>query len=153
MEKTPEPIKVFIGGAKLKNWLNYKNKDLISIDSDSIDHICSEFSIHELDRDECIQVLKEYKRILRKNRTIRLTVPDYFLMADRYTKSRMRIEDINKNLLPCKQVFDFISMQKLLTMCGFFSVKRLDIDKYPPLDDSRFYFNGENITLTIEAYG
>lgn len=153
MEKTTEPVKLFIGEQRVKNWLNCKNKDLISIDSDSIDHICSEFNLQELERDECLKVLKHYKRILKKNCTIRITVPDYFLVSDKYIKSKMRIEEVNKILHPSKQLFDFLSIQKLMTMAGFYAVKRLDIDRHPPMDDSKFYYNGENITLTIEAYG
>lgn len=171
------PLKLFIGGGKVnhgKEWIHidsvkyphirFNDPADLPFDSETIDYIYSPFVLNYYSEDVCLQILKEWKRVLKRGKNIRISVPDFFLISQKYIQSKMKIEDVSKLLVRrkmvgdkysySKQTLDFLSLQKLLLMAGFYSIKRIDIDKYPPSDDiSNYYFNGENISLTIEAYG
>lgn len=128
-------------------------KPKINLSDNSVKYIYSCHFLHKLTKEEIIQVLKECKRVLTPNEIIRISVPDYYLLADKYTKSKIKIEDINKVLDGSKIFLDFILIQKLLVQCGFYAVKRYDSEKFGLDDESTMTFNGEIISLNVEAYG
>ena len=139
-----------------KKFVQFENIYNLPFDDKSIEHIYSSYMVQSLSKDEILSFFTECKRVLKKGATIRISVPDFFLVSDKYIKSKMKIDDANFFLInDTKVLLDFLNLQKLLIQCGFYGVRRLDLDKYPPekKDSSCILFNGENITLSVEAYG
>jgi predicted SAM-dependent methyltransferase len=123
--------------------------------ANSVDYIYSCYFLHKRTKEDILKVLFEWKRVIRKGQLIRISVPDFFLLSDKYLKSKCKIEEVNRVLDGSKIHLDFVLMQKLLLQAGFYAVKRFDIDKYPPEveDESSYRINGEIISLNVEAYG
>jgi predicted SAM-dependent methyltransferase len=139
-----------------KKFVQFTNIFNLPFDSQSIDKIYSSYLVQSLTKEETLDFFKECKRVIKKGGTIVLSVPDYFLISDKYIKSKLKIDEANRFLMQdTKQLLDFVSLQKYLMMTGFYGIKRLDIEQTPPPkeDSSCVFYNGENISLTIEAYG
>lgn len=161
-------MKLHIGCGKVnfgKDWVHidqnkyshvsFRDPFNLPFDEQSVDRIYSSYFLHRLTEEESIKLLREFKRVIKKGETIRLSVPDFFLISDKYIKSKLKIEQVNRFFDGSKQYLDFIGIQKLLLLTGFYAVKRIDVYKTPPPEEdlSCVFVNGENISLTIEAYG
>ncbi|WP_278347789.1 class I SAM-dependent methyltransferase [Helicobacter pullorum] len=140
---------------------------------ESVDLIYSSHSFEYFDRFKAADVLKEWRRVLKKGGILRIAVPDFDKLIQVYKKSddlskilgplygRMEIDTANgKEYLYHKTVYNFQSLSKLLTDNGFDNVKKYDwrdtIHKnyddhsqayYPHMDKE----NGILISLNVEA--
>jgi len=129
--------------------------------------------IEYFDRIEVKSVLKEWRRVLKKNGILRLAMPDFEALIKVYKKYR----DINKIIGPLygrweiitkkvpkilyhRTAYDFASIKLILEETGFYNVKRYDWRKtiHKDYDDfSQAYIphmekeNGILISLNIEA--
>lgn len=141
---------------------------------DSVDLIYLSHVLEYFDRLEAIDVLTEYKRVLKKGGMLRLAVPDFESLMEVYQKTndlnkilgplygRMIIEEQDKKnqIIYHKTVYDFVSLRDLLELIGFIEIHRYDWRKtvHKDYDDhSQAYFphmdkeNGLLISLNIQA--
>lgn len=122
--------------------IDYKQdiRSLPMIKSDSVDLIYFCHGIEYFDRIEIVDVLKEWKRVLKKGGVLRLAMPDFEALVKVYIKYK----DLNKVLGPLfgrweinetskkaevlyhKTVYDFESVKKTLESSGFTLVRRYD---------------------------
>jgi len=138
----------------MKLQITQENLNKISDYADhSISYIYSCHVLQKFTKEELLDIFKELKRILSDGEIIRISVPDYYLLSDKYIKSKCRIEEINKILKDSKIFLDFVLLHKLLIQSGFYAVKRYDSQKLGAEDESTLVINGEIISLNIEAYG
>lgn len=128
-------------------------KPKLNLNDNSVSYIYSCHFLQKFTKEELIQLLKECKRVLQPGEVMRISVPDYYLLSDKYLKSKCKIDEINKVLEGSKIFFDFILMQKLLTQVGFYAVKRFNPEKFDLEDKSTLLVHGEIISLNVEAYG
>lgn len=103
---------------------------------DSVDLIYSSHVIEYFDREEVIDVLTEWKRVLKPNGTLRLAVPDFQSMVELYINANYPLEtflgpmygkmDMGDQKIYHKTVYDFMSLKSLLKKLGFKSIKKYD---------------------------
>lgn len=149
-------------------------RSLPMIKSNSVDLIYFCHGIEYFDRIEIVDVLREWKRILKKEGVLRLAMPDFEALVKVYRKYK----DLDKILGPLygrweikrkmgktevlyhKTVYDFKSVKELLESQGFIKVKKYDWRKtiHKDYDDfSQAYIphmdkeHGLLISLNIEA--
>jgi predicted SAM-dependent methyltransferase len=137
---------------------------------ESVDVIYASHVLEYFDREEAVDVLREWRRVLKKGATLRIAVPDFEVMARLYIK---RGYELRRFLGPIfgkikmaaktvyhKTIYDFEDMQSLLTGCEFHSVKRYDWreTEHGHIDDcSQAYLphmdkeNGTLISLNVEC--
>lgn len=128
-------------------------KPKLIFDDDSIDYIYSCHFLQKFTKEELLDIFVECKRVLRPGQIMRFSVPDYFLLSDKYLKSQCKIDEVNKILNESKIFFDFTLAQKLLTQAGFYAVKRFDAEKFNLDDNSTIMVHGGIVSLNVEAYG
>lgn len=114
-------------------------RTLPMIKSNSVELIYFCHGIEYFDKIEVKTVLKEWKRVLKKNGILRLAVPDFEALIKAYKKYK----DIDKIIGPLygrweisrngkievlyhKTVYDFESIKEVLEKAGFHKVKRYD---------------------------
>ncbi|MDO9580191.1 MAG: methyltransferase domain-containing protein [Bacteroidales bacterium] len=155
--------------------INYKSNidDLGMFENDSIELIYSSHSFEYFDRLEAVDVLKEWKRVLKSGGTLRLAVPDFDKLIQIYEKTnklekilgplygRMEIDTENgSKKLYHKTVYNFDSLRNVLEEGGFKDIQRYDWKKtiHKDYDDhSQAYFphmdkeNGILLSLNVEA--
>lgn len=156
--------------------IDYKHdiRSLPMIKSNSVDLIYFCHGIEYFDRIEIIEVLREWKKVLKKGGVLRLAMPDFEALVKVYRKYK----DLDKilgplygrweikgkggrtNILYHKTVYDFPSVKQLLKSQGFTNVKRYNWRKtiHKDYDDfSQAYIphmdkeHGLLISLNIEA--
>lgn len=174
-------MKLHIGCGK-KYIEGFKHMDVIN--HDHIDYVCDArklkmiadqsvseiYACHILEhvkRDEVLDVLKEWNRVLKKDGVIRIAVPNFEAVVDEY----MQVKQLNKfqGLLYGGQTydynfhhiaFDFDSLESFLLDAGFTQVERYDWRDFLPegYDDySRAYIphmdfeNGRLMSLNVIA--
>ena len=128
-------------------------KQKLDYADDSIDYIYSCHFLQKFTKAELGTIFKECKRVLRPGEIMRISVPDFYLLSDKYLKSQCRIDDINRILQDSKVFFDFIMLQKLMIQAGFYAVKRFDAERYNLDDNSVLELSGGIVSLNVEAYG
>ncbi|MFA6407406.1 MAG: methyltransferase domain-containing protein [Candidatus Paceibacterota bacterium] len=188
MNKTKAPLQLHLGCGKrdIPGFINvdlarfshihYRRPiDNLSIfKTGSVDLIYSSHSFEYFDRLEAINVLKEWRRTLKRNGILRLAVPDFEAMVRVYIKygknldhqgilgplfGRWQIPGTTK-IVYHKTTYDFKSLKKLLEENGFTKVKKYnwknrihkDHDDYsrayvPHMDEKK----GILISLNVEA--
>ena len=147
--------------------------DLSMFQDESVSLIYSSHSFEYFNRHKALGVLEEWNRVLKKNGTLRLAVPDFDSLLNIYNKTG-EIENIlgplygqmniqtpsGKETLYHKTVYNFESLSKLLIESGFNKIKRYDWQNtiHKDYDDySQAYFphmdkkNGILVSLNIEA--
>ncbi|WP_067616591.1 class I SAM-dependent methyltransferase [Dissulfuribacter thermophilus] len=174
-------MKLHIGCGK-KYLPGYKHLDII--DYDHVDYVCDAkrlkmiddetvseiYACHILEhfkRNEVLEVLKEWHRVLVPNGLIRISVPDFEAIVAEYLVNG----DLNRlqGLLFGGQTydynfhhvaFDFTSLKSLLNEAGFYEIKKYDWKNFLPegYDDySRAYLphmdfeNGRLMSLNLQA--
>ncbi|TDJ82192.1 methyltransferase domain-containing protein [Campylobacter volucris] len=144
-------------------------------EDESVDLIYSSHSFEYFDRFEVVEVLKEWRRVLKRGGegVLRLAVPDFDKLIEVYKQTnditkilgplygRMEIDtQVGKKYLYHKTVYDFQSLSSILIDNGFCDVKRYDWKNtiHKDYDDhSQAYYphmdkeNGILISLNIEA--
>jgi predicted SAM-dependent methyltransferase len=143
------------------------------INDQSIDLIYCSHALEYFDRQESIDVLSEWYRILLPGGILRIAVPDFEARIKVYSDTkdlnailgplygRMNGGDIESNSwIYHKTVYDEASLKKILTECGFVDPIRWDWRRteHSQVDDhSQAYFphmdkqNGLLVSLNIEA--
>jgi len=152
--------------------LDYSSiQDLRQFEDNTVDIIYASHVIEYFDRDEINHLLKEWKRILKPNCTLRLAVPNFEAMSYLYSTKRISLKDILGPLygkmkmgnmqIYHKTVYDFDEIKTILQKNGFKDVKRFDWRKteHSKHDDhSQAYIphmnkdNGTLISLNVEAF-
>jgi len=141
--------------------------DLSMFEDNSIDLIYCCHVLEHFRRNKVIPVLKEWRRVLKKEGILRISVPDFEILCQIY------LTTININLvigpIVGKQnylynfhynIFDFLSLKNALVKAGFVKMHRYnwretehaDVDDlsqayYPHMDKE----NGTLISLNVEA--
>lgn len=148
-------------------------RTLPMFDDDSIDLIYACHVVEYFDRVEVLDILREWRRVLRRGGTIRLAVPDFAALSEAY----QRWHDLSKIIGPLfghieietpegpqklfhRTTYDFNALQKTLESAGFRDVRRYDWREtiHKDHDDfSQAYLphmdkeNGLLISLNVEA--
>lgn len=146
-------------------------QDLSFLQDNYADLIYASHVIEYFDQIETVEVLKEWRRVLKPEGVLRLAVPDFEALIQVYQKykdlsliigplyGRMEVEG-QDGLIYHKTVYDFPSLKKILEVCGFSQIQRYDWRKtiHKDYDDySQAYIphmdkeNGILISLNIEA--
>ena len=118
-----------------------------------------------IERNDVVLFLCEVKRIIKPSGLIRISTLDFFRLHRLYP-NKAPLQTLEKYLYGKKRVngeeiinkmcYDFITIQKLLVMAGFYAVKRYDIFKtiHSNFKDSSFdLLANEEICLNVECYG
>jgi len=149
------------------------NVDNLSIiKNETVDEIYASHVLEYFDRDEVVEVLNEWRRVLVKNGILRIAVPDFEQLLKIYNQTS-RLSDIlgpmygkwelsASNHIYHKTVYDFKSICKLLEENSFKEIKKWDWKKVFAQNDnyddhSQAYFphmdkeNGILVSLNIEC--
>lgn len=153
------------------NYSHVKYNDIkkLNFDNDSVDLIYASHVIEYFDRNKVIDLLYEWKRVLKSGGILRLAVPDFESLILVYNKTN----DINKilgplygkmemgnNLIYHKTVYDFKSLKDILEQLGYSNIHLYDWQntEHSHYDDhSQAYIphmdkkNGLLISLNIEC--
>ena len=144
-------------------------KDVVNLPhgDNSCDVIYASHLLEYFDRVEVVEVLQEWKRVLKPSGVLRLAVPDFEKLCSLYTSGH----GIERVLGPLygkwgtppvyhKTTYDFASLSELLHGVGFQDIARYDWrdTEHSHIDDhSQAYFphmdkeNGMLISLNVEA--
>ena len=151
------------------NHLDYKDITKLPFNDNSVYLIYSSHVLEYFDRDEVLNVLTEWKRVLKPGGTLRIAVPDFELMCNLYTNGditldrilgpvfgKMKMSDHN---IYHKTTYDYKSLNKICDDLGFVDFKRYDWrdTEHSEFDDhSQAYIphmdkdNGTLISLNVE---
>ena len=138
-------------------------------ENDSIDYMYCSHALEYFNSLEAIDVLKEWRRVMKEGAVLRVCVPDF----DSLIKVYHMTKDIDKIIGPLygkmlandeiiyhRTVYNFEKISKLLSSCGFKQIKKYDWrntehSKYD--DHSQAYFphmdkkNGILVSLNVEC--
>jgi predicted SAM-dependent methyltransferase len=137
-----------------------------------VDYIYCSHALEYKDFDEAREVLKEWRRVLKKDGLLRIAVPDFDQLIWLYNKKNCELDFIigplygkmeinNQTKLYHKTIYNFKKIKILLESSGFKNVKRYDWKEteHSHIDDhSQAYFphmdkeNGKLISLNVESY-
>ena len=135
--------------------INYKRnvKNLSCFKSNSVDLIYACQVLEYFDVDEIHVVLKEWRRVLKKNGTLRLSVPNFEKINLLYQNKKLKLEKIigtiygkwpiNKKHIYHKIIFDFDYLKKILVKNKFKKIRYWDwrLTEHSKVDDySQAYF-------------
>lgn len=142
----------------------------LEFEDNTVDLIYSSHVIEYFNRVEVLDVLNEWKRVLKPNGILRLAVPDFESMVNLYVNGNYQLESFLGPLygkMPMDDVtiyhrttYDFNSLKNVLESIGFSDVKRYDWrdTEHSNIDDhSQAYIphmdkdNGTLISLNIEC--
>jgi len=154
------------------NYPHVKHHDVTKLPSenDSVDLIYTSHMFEYFDREEGLDVFKEWFRVLKKGGTLRIAVPDFGAMAKLYIEGKFPLQKFlgplfgkmemgmkggeTGKIIYHKTTYDFDSLKELLESVGFKSIKLYDWKTTPPhnkIDDqSQSYLPHENFVLTKE---
>lgn len=125
------------------NWpqgiIRYDIRKGLPYEDNSVNYIYTSHFLEHVERDEAIQIINECYRVLKPQGMIRIVVPDFELLVDKYVKKDIDVDNFLNALemFPKKGFFkflyskdrhkwmyDFHSLNKLLIMCGFKNITR-----------------------------
>ena len=151
-------------------------ENLYMFEDNTVDEIynCGLFTY--FDRQQAPHVLKEWKRVLKKNGKLRIVIPDFEAIVEAYLAAGKDIESrgilgpifgrwqiTNKKseqeIIYQKTCYDFNSLKKILKTCGFSSIKKYDpylflpdsYDDYSKAHVPHMDRNGIAICLSVEC--
>ena len=150
--------------------IKYHNITKLPFDNNTVDIIYACGVLEYFDNDECINVLQEWKRVLKVNGILRLSVPDFEPISKLYSEGKYPIEsflgpifgkwEMNDKTIYHRTVFDFKSLEKILKKCNFNNIRKWDWRKteHSNIDDySQAYLphmdkeNGTQMCLNLEC--
>jgi predicted SAM-dependent methyltransferase len=150
--------------------LDYKDITKLPFEDDSVDLIYSSHVIEYFNRSEINEVLKEWRRVLKPGKTLRIAVPDFERMSELYLQKAISLNQILGPLygkmqmgnysIYHKTTYDFNSLSEVLIQNGFNEIERYDWKKteHANFDDhSQAYIphmdkeKGVLISLNIEC--
>ena len=163
-----------------KDWIHIDGGDYSHLDSkdifnlpqedNSVDLIYASHIIEYFNREEVIDVLKEWVRVLKPGGILRLAVPDFETMVDLYWNGGYSIEkflgplygqmSMGEETIYHKTTYDFDSLSYLLESIGMKDVKKYEWEdtEHSEFDDhSQAYIphmdkeNGTLISLNVEC--
>ena len=160
---------IHIDGGDYKH-LDYNNIIKLDYEDNSVDLIYASHVIEYFDREEIIEVLREWVRVLKPKGILRLAVPNFKAMVNIYLNSSYPLDkflgplygrmDMGESKIYHKTTYDFNSLKSLLENLGMKNVKMYDWkqtehSKYD--DHSQAYIphmdkeKGILISLNVEA--
>jgi len=143
-------------------------RNLEMIENDSVSEIYACHVLEHVERDEVINVLREWARVLKSGGLLRLAIPDFAAITSEYVENKdlMNMQgllyggqtyDYNYHHV----AFDFGMIEEMLNEAGFHNVERYDWRDFLPGDGyddySRSYLphmdfeNGRLMSLNITA--
>ena len=148
--------------------------ELTMFEDESIDEIYNCGALIYYDRLEVVKVLKEWKRILKPGSVLRISVPNFEAIVERYLNSNKDLdsqgilgplfgrweargtyeEHLKEEVIYQKTTYDFNSLKKVLVRGGFREIGKYDWKKFLPdwYDDySRAYHPHMNEEGTLMA--
>lgn len=159
--------------------IDYPNTDISDLnmfDDNSVDEIYSCGNFEYFDRDYAPNVLKEWKRVLKPNGTLYISVPDFKSIVEVYEtnggdlegegilgpifgKWQYNTQTGKPKFIYHKTVYDFKSLSNMLNKIGYTEIKRYNCWKFLPdtFDDfSKAYVpykdkNGIQISVNIKC--
>lgn len=150
--------------------IKYHDITKFPFDDNTVDLIYSSHTLEYFDRQEVLNVLKEWYRVLKPNGVLRLAVPDFRAMSKLYLEGYCLDKfvgplygkwKVNENLTVYhKTAYDFESLKSVLESCDFKNVRLWDWrqTEHSHFDDySQAYIphmdkeNGTLISLNVEA--
>jgi predicted SAM-dependent methyltransferase len=143
----------------------------LSFRDNEVDLIYSSHTLEYFNREEVIDILREWKRVLKVGGVLRLAVPDFAAMVDLYLNSKDYELDsflgplygkiqMRNTTIYHKTTYDFVSLKKVLENVGFTEVSRYNWREtdHSTFDDfSQAYLphmdkeNGTLISLNVEC--
>lgn len=144
------------------NHLN--SKDIINLPygDNSVDLIYSSHTLDYFDRQEAIDVLTEWRRVLKEDGKLQLAVPDFEAMSKMYLQGypldmfegvlfgRMFMGD---NKIYHKTIYDFNSLKALLISIGFKDIKLFKSDYKDYSQAVRPKLNGKKTLISLNVEG
>lgn len=150
--------------------VQYHNITKLPFDDNTVDLIYASHVLEYFDRQEVVEVLKEWKRVLKLGGCVRLAVPDFAAMAklylDGYSLDKFvgplygRWQMKEDTIIYHKTVYDYVSLEKVLKDSGFENVAlwNWQTTEHSHFDDySQAYIphmdkeNGTLVSLNVEA--
>ena len=121
-----------IDGGDYKH-LDYHDICNLSYEDNTVDLIYASHVVEYFDREEVLDLLSEWKRVLKKQGILRIAVPDFSVLNNLYGSGILKLEDLlgplygkmnmSSNSIYHKTVYDFDSLEKVLNSCGFDRVR------------------------------
>jgi predicted SAM-dependent methyltransferase len=146
--------------------------DITKLDfkDNTVDLIYSSHVLEYFDRVEVIDVLNEWKRVLKPNGILRIAVPDFESMVKLYLSGKYNLEnflgpifgkmEMSDEVIYHRTTYDYNSLKKILEKVGFLDIKLYNWKEteHSHIDDhSQAYLphmdkqNGTLISLNIEC--
>ena len=144
--------------------------NLQHFEKNTVDLIYASHVIEYFDRNEIIEVLLEWKRILKPEATLRLAVPNFAVLSKLYLDGKIKLEntlgplygrmEMGENYIYHKTTYDYESLWSLLDSLGFENIRLYDWreTEHAYFDDhSQAYIphmdkqNGKLVSLNVEC--
>lgn len=146
--------------------------DITKLDfkDNTVDLIYSSHVLEYFDRVEVIDVLNEWKRVLKSNGILRIAVPDFESMVKLYLSGKYNLEnflgpifgkmEMGDEVIYHRTTYDYNSLKKILEKVGFLDIKLYNWreTEHSHIDDhSQAYLphmdkqNGTLISLNVEC--
>jgi len=154
------------------NYSHVRYHDIVNLPfkPNTVDLIYASHVIEYFDREEVIDLLNKWYKVLKIQGKIRIAVPDFEVMASLYTLADYDLNDflgplygkwqIKDKYVYHKTVYDYTSLKNLLESIGFKKIEKYDwrVTEHSQFDDySQAYIphmnkeNGILISLNVEA--
>ena len=161
------------GGRKLPGWVNVDSRDDVGADivgdvrdlsawgPNEVDGIYACHVLEHIPRPEIISTLREWRRVLKPGKTLKVSVPSFEAAVDLYNNgvSMWRLQ----GLLQGRQdydwnehhvVFDYEYLSWMLAEAGFYNIHRWTPGAWLPADYddySRARIDNRNVSLNVEG--
>ena len=116
--------------------LDYFDITKLPYENDSVDLIYASCVIEYFDRNEVVDVLVEWNRVLRADGILRLSVPDFESISRLYSEGRYELDsflgplygkmDMADQTIYHKTVYDYKSLCDVLGQTGYYGAERYD---------------------------
>jgi len=139
-------------------------------DNDSAELIYASHVIEYFDRNDVVNLLTEWVRVLKSGGTLRIAVPDFEVLSQLYTDEKITLQQVlgplygkmplGKETIYHKTTYDFDSLREVLESLGMKNIKTYNWRKtcHAKFDDhSQAYIphmnkeNGVLVSLNVEA--